>query len=194
MSKEIKDQIKELENEKQRELEERKERYDNDLAKVFQGNGEDARRFKRLRKSDPKEAKIADVKEHAIVNLDALKEFIKYGSNKVLDQIRIRNQANVIAREEIEKLKKKEGVDMKQAVLSLAVMAIIGVMVYVVVINFMDYSTVTKDLTTTKIQVGTVSGQLAACQSELAQYKPQGARPIAAAPLPGQEPSNTLEG
>lgn len=189
----IEKEIKALEEQRTKELKIREQIFEKELAALLPKN-QDNRKLKRLRGKKPEEQKVDDIKEWSLVNLDSLKEFIKYGSNKVLDQIRIRNQANVIAREEIEKMKKKESIDMKQAGLTLVILAIFAVMAYVVVINFMDYSTLTKDLNAEKVKVGTVSGQLAACQSELAQYKPQGARPITAAPVEGQTQGNTLEG
>lgn len=188
--------IENLEKERKRELDERKERYEKDLEAAFKGENQDKVRMARFRKKKTKEEeKVDGIKEFALVNADALKEFIKYGSNKVLDQIRIRNQADVIAREEIEKIKKKDSIDMKQAGLTIAILAIFGVMVYVVVINFMDYSTVTKDLTAEKVKVGDVSGKLAACQSELAAYKP-GAKPINTGTITPETGGggNTIEG
>lgn len=174
--KDIEAQIKALEAEREKDIAERSVRYDTDLQEKFKAGTE--KHEGRLRRFRNKPTKVEEIKEWALINAEGLKEFIKYGSNKVLDQIRIRNQANVIAREEIEKLKKKESWDMKQLVTMIAVCSIIGVIVYVTVINFMDYSTITKDLTAEKIKVGDVSGKLAACQSELANYKPGQPREI----------------
>lgn len=193
-------QIEALEKERKREVAERKERYDRDLEEAFkQENAKEPGRLSRiLGNNGHPESKVVELKEHALVNVEALKEFIKYGSNKVLDQIRIRNQAEVIAREEIARAKGKKEFDGKQIAYTILIMAIIGVMAYVVIINFLDYSTVTKDLTSEKIKVGDISGQLAACQSELSVYKPGGARtltpPAQTSQLPDSGGGNVIQG
>lgn len=185
--KQISKKIKELEKMREQEIKERKARFDTDMTDL---TGKAPKKKGRFRRGSNNKDDVHDIKEWCLVNAENLKEFVKYGSNKVLDQIRIRNQASVIAREEIDKIKKKEGIDMKQTAITIAVMSIIAVMVYVTVINFMDYSTVTKELTSEKIKVGTVSGQLAACESELAAYKPGYTK----APSNDPPPDTVLEG
>lgn len=181
-----------LEKQRQREIGERKERYEREIKIAMQGSGNDTKSSRFRRKKSTKAAD--DIKEWALVNADSLKEFIKYGSNKVLDQIRIRNQASVLAREEIEKAKGKKEFDVKQIGLTLVILVVFGVMAYVVVSNFLDYKVVATDLNNERVKVGQVSGQLAACQTELAQYKPVAKGAINTAPTTNPGQGNTLEG
>ena len=126
----------------------------------------------------------SDNRYWALVNVESLREFVKYGANKVLDQIRIRTHANTVAREEIDKIKKqKEGVDAKQIAYTIMIIAVIGAMAWVVVSNFFNFNMVQNDNIALKQEIGTVKGQLAACQSELSAYRPG-----------ADEPPQTLEG
>lgn len=187
-------QIKALEAERARELKERQERFEKDIQASTTKEGEEKRRLAKLRGKPEGKATPENLKEWSLVNVEALKDFIKYGSNKVLDQIRTRSHSQILAREAIEKAnQKKPPLDTGKVILGVAMLAIVGAVVYVTINNFMNTNTITADLTAEKIKVGDVSGKLAACQSELAQYKPS----IPGAPntiIAGQGGGNTIEG
>lgn len=122
----------------------------------------------------------------ALVNVESLKEFVKYGANKVMDQIRVRTHAAVIAREELEKLKKKNaGIDPKTMGFTIVILVICACMAYIMISSFFNFDTVNKENIGIKRELGDMTGKLAACQSELAVYRP-------GSPVIG--PDQTLEG
>lgn len=168
--------IKELEKQRAHELQQAREKYASEL-QALQGKDpkdiKEGRIRKKLKDPDKEQSKIQDIKEHALVNVEAIKEFIKYGSNKVLDQIRVRSHANTIAREEIAKIQKKSNFDVKAAMMTFLMVIIIAVMAYTLSTQFLNVSAVQKDLQDERSAHGTTMGKLAACQTELDQYKPK---------------------
>lgn len=129
---------------------------------------------------------VSDNRFWALVNVESLKDFVKYGANKVLDQIRIRTHANIVAREEIEAMKKKkDGFDVKAAAFTIVIVVIAAAMAWIIVQNFFNYNVVATDNIALKKQIGDVTGKLAACSSELKEYKPD---------LPKEIDPGTLEG
>jgi len=122
---------------------------------------------------DPKNKQITEVKYWALTNAEALKDFIMYGANKVTDQIRVRTQANLQARAEIDALKKKkEGIDPKTVAFTIMVIAIVGVVCFVVINSFLNYNSVAKELNDVRLEAGKTAGQLASCQIQLERYQP----------------------
>ena len=171
LNKDTEKRLDHLNKEKNDTIRNLEKRHKKDIDKIISNRTAKKGRFNFL--SKPEAEKLDDPRYWSMVNVESLKEFIKYGSNKVLDQIRVRSQANTIAREEIDKLKKKtDGPDAKSIIYNIMYITIIGAIALVIAINFMNYNDITKQLTDEKVNVGTVSGQLAACQSELASYKP----------------------
>lgn len=166
--KEISKKLKEIEKLRASKLKELEQEYNKNLKGMDDSRIKKGRVFAKAKVKDS-----TDIRFWTLVNAESLKEFIKYGSNKILDQIRVRSHAATIAREEIAKMKKKQGIDLKAAAITVAVISIIATMVFVVVTNFLDYDQVAEELRNTKIQVGEVSGNLAACETELYRYKPQ---------------------
>jgi len=133
-----------------------------------------------------------DPKFWILVNAGALKEFIKYGANKVLDQIRVRTHGKIEAREEIDKLKQqqKSSMDPKQVAYTLMLVAIFGAIAYLLITNFLNAKQLTDDLNAARMEVGNKIGELAVCRKQLEYYEPGSG--IAPAPPPSEE--NTLEG
>ena len=122
---------------------------------------------------DPKNMQITDVKYWMLTNAEALKDFITYGANKVTDQIRVRTHANLLARAEIDALKKKkEGIDPKTVAFTIMVIAIVGVVCFVVINSFLNYNNVAKELNDVRLEAGKTAGQLASCQIQLDRYQP----------------------
>lgn len=189
--------IEELEKQRAKELEEAKEHYASDLQSLQGKDPKDIKegRFrKRLKDPDKEAAQIQDLKEHVLVNVEAIKEFIKYGSNKVLDQIRVRSHANTIAREEISKLKKKNDFNVKQAAMTFLFIIVIAVMAYTMATQFLNVTDVQKELQQERSNHGVTMGKLAACTTELEQYKPK-ARATDTGVIPVQTTTpNTLQG
>lgn len=133
---------------------------------------------------------IDDPKYYVLVNAGAIKDFITYGANKVLDQIKVRTHSRIEARAEIAKLKDQEkgGIDAKQAAFTLLIVAVVACMAWVIISNFLDYRTVEGENQQLKKDLGDARGNLAACTTELSHYKGTSIEP---AP-PTSE--NTLEG
>lgn len=122
---------------------------------------------------------VNDNRFWALVNVESLKDFVKYGANKVLDQIRIRTHANIVAREEIEAMKKKKDTfDVKAASFTIVIVVIAAAMAWIIVQNFFNYNVVETERMSISKQLGDVTGKLAACSSELDEYKPKLAKPV----------------
>jgi hypothetical protein len=165
--------LKSLEKNLEKELKARKDRYKNDQEDLLKARGEKpGSRLKFWSKGHAQE--INDNRFWALVNVESLREFVKYGANKVLDQIRIRTHANIVAREEIARMKKKqEGVDIKAMGFTIIILVIAGAMAFIIVQNFFNYNTAQQENIALKRQIGDTAGQLAACQSELAAIRPE---------------------
>ena len=65
------------------------EKYKKDHAELLKAYGEGAKESKLKFWAKSKTEDMTDPKYWVLVNAQSIKEFIKYGSNKVLDQIRI---------------------------------------------------------------------------------------------------------
>ena len=134
---------------------------------------------------------LNEIKMWSLVNAEALKEFIKYGSNKVMDQIRVRSHANLMARKEIEALKKKkEGLDPKTVAFTIMVIAVVGVICYIVLSSFLNYSTLEKANSEIKIQAGELAGELANCKIQLRRYLPEADVTISGISTPQPAPAS----
>ncbi len=135
------------------------------------------------------EADFEDPKIWVLTNAGAIKEFIKYGSNKVMDQIRVRTHAKIEAREEIERLKKQQkgGFDAKQVAFTLLIVAVVGVLAYVIMTQFLNYQAVAGENVKLQRTIGEKEGDLAVCTRQLRSFMPDAMpdRPAA---------NNTLEG
>src|SRR4030042_1535577 len=148
LDKETRKLIENLEKQRTKELEKRKKVYDKEIE---QAAGERLKKKKATIWGKEKVEDITDTRHWTLVNVEALKEFIKYGSNKVLDQIRTRTHAQTLAREEIERMKKKQGgFDGRSAAITIFINAIMGVIVYVTVSNFFNYNQVMQEMTAEK--------------------------------------------
>ena len=175
--KQTKMMLKEVEKERERKLKEVRKQYEKDI-KITGGDRADFKHAEVWGKE--KVADIDDVRFWTLINVEALKEFIKYGSNKVLDGIRVRTHANTIAREEIEKAKKKQGgIDTKYAIVIIAMVGISAIAAYMILNNYFNAQGISDQLQEEKASHGTTMGQLAICQVELEHYAPGGiARPV----------------
>src|SRR4030042_1039602 len=132
--------IENLNKQRQQEIERLEEKFREQVDNISKGDKEVKKRFY----LDSKNEAPTDIKYYSLVNVQALKEFIKYGSNKVLDQIRIRSHADTLSREAIAKANKKGGgIDTKSMMFTLAIAAIVAIMVYVIVANFFNYDKLT---------------------------------------------------
>ena len=186
--------LNELKKKHEEELKKQKDEFDVKKKKIAGDWADEPSRLKKLRfwgRTMPGDTK--DPRYWALVNIKALQEFVKYGANKVLDQIRVRTHANIMAREEIERVKQesKKGFDAKSFAFSAILVVMAAAIAFILVSNFFNYKTMADDNVILSKQVGTVSGQLAACQSELSAYKPNQPTP----PGPGGSgPDNVLEG
>lgn len=161
--------IEKLQKDRKVEIRKANDWYKKQVDEISRGDKEIKQRFY----LESKNEEPTDIKYYALVNVQALKEFIKYGSNKVLDQIRIRSHANTLAREEIDKLKKKgQGTDSKTMIMTIAIVAIIGVMVYVVATGLLNYDSLNQKLIEQNRATGTCQGQLANCMVQLDFFKP----------------------
>jgi hypothetical protein len=161
--------IENLNRQRQQEIERLEEKFREQVDTISKGDKEVKKRFY----LDSKSEAPTDIKYYSLVNVQALKEFIKYGSNKVLDQIRIRSHADTLSREAIAKANKKGGgIDTKSMMFTLAIAAIVAIMVYVIVANFFNYDKLTQTLVTEQRAHGTTQGELANCQTQLDFFKP----------------------
>lgn len=142
-----------------------------------------------------KDKQVGDVtnpKYWALVNVESMKEFVKYGANKVLDQIRVRTAANIAAREEIARAKaeNKSGWDGKNIAMTFIMLAVAACIAWIMISNFFDYRAVADDNIKILKEKGTVVGDLAACRAELFHYNPAAIPPDRS----GDQPDNVLEG
>jgi len=170
LDKETRKMIENLEKQRDKELEKLDKGFQKEIAKVAKDRA-DIKKPGIFAKS-----KVVDIKDPrfwTLINVSAMKEFIKYGSNKVLDQIRTRTHAAILAREEIERAKKnKSGFDMKQGLIMIALAAIIGVVVYITVTSYLNASSIANELMAEKRMHGTDLGKLAVCEQQLYYYNP----------------------
>jgi len=175
--KETKKILKEIENERERKLKQVRKDYEKEIKQVA-GDRADLKHAEVWGKE--KVADIEDVRFWTLINVEALKDFIKYGSNKVLDGIRVRTHANILAREEIERAKKKQGgIDTKYAIVIIAMVGISAIAGYMILNNYFNANGIADMLQQEKASHGNTMGQLAVCQTQLEYYQPGGiARPI----------------
>lgn len=184
--------LEEIEKNFTKELEELQEEYEERKQEIIDGVSDQSRLDKLKFWKDTKTEDVEDPRYWALVNIESMKEFVKYGANKVLDQIRVRTAANIKAREEIAKIedKAKPGLDMKTVAFSFVIIAIVGAIAFVIISNFFNYQDVANDNVVLWKEKGRVSGELEACRAELAHYNPS-ALP---APKPPEAGENVLEG
>lgn len=184
------DKIKDARKEHDRKVNNLTQKYKrkhDGLLKIY-GEGAEKSKLKFWAKSKTKD--ITDPKYWILVNTGAIKEFIKYGSNKVLDQIRVRSHASIESREAVANILKnqKSGIDAKQAAFTLMIVGVVAVMAYVMISQFMNFSAVNTENLRLNTELGKAKGSLAACTTELAAYNP--GSPSVSPPAS----DNTLEG
>lgn len=187
------EKMKELEKWRETELQSLNDAHKKTKDEILTASSSEGKLDKLKFWKDTKTETVEDPIYWALVNVEGLKEFVKYGANKVLDQIRIRTAANIEAREAIARAKdeKKREWDIKTITMTLLILAIVGSISFVIVNNFLNYNVVAGENVQLKIQIGDVSGNLAACRSELDYYNPAA---VLALPAAGGEPDNVLEG
>jgi hypothetical protein len=169
LGKEERKLIENLNSQRQKELKDLEAQFKKDVEYISKGDKEVKKRFY----LDAKTENPTDIKYWCLVNVQTIKEFIKYGSNKVLDQIRIRSHAESLSREAIARANKKGGgMDTKQMMLTLAIAAIVGIMIYTIASNVFNYNEATQKLVDEQRSHGTDLGKLANCQTQLDFFKP----------------------
>lgn len=182
LEKKRKDELKELEDTHKKEAK--------DIAGKWADKETRLKKMKFWGKSQT--ADTSDVRYWALVNINALQNFVKYGANKVMDQIRVRTHANIMAREEIERIKQdKKGFDAKSFAFSAILIVMAAAIAFILVSNFFNYKTVSDDNIELSIRVGQVSGELANCQAQLAGSNPNLPPPATGG---GSSQDNVLEG
>lgn len=181
--------VKDLERSRDAELEKANKEYADAHKKLMTTYGEEEKSRLKFWKNKKTDENMEDPKFWVMTNAGALRDFIKYGANKVMDQIRVRTHAKIEAREEIDKLKKqqKQGIDAKQVAFTILIIAIVGVLAYVIMTNFLNYQTVANDNIRLKGIIGDRTGDLAVCNRQLRQFIPDAFPEAPAA-------NNTLEG
>ena len=176
LDKESRKLIEKFEKERDKKLKSARESYEKEI-KAVAGDRADMKHAETWGKE--KVADVKDVRFWTLINVEALKDFIKYGSNKVLDGIKVRTHANILAREEIERAKKKQGgIDSKYAIVMIAMVGIAGVIAYMTLTNYFNANGIADQLQSEKADHGTTMGQLAVCKAELDHYAPAVARQI----------------
>ena len=185
--------LKALEKKREEELKKQKDEFDKKKKKIAGNWADEPSRLKKLRfwgRTMPGDTE--DTRYWALVNIHALQDFVKYGANKVLDQIRVRTHANIKAREEIERARQesKKGFDAKSFAFSTILVVMAAAIAFILVSNFFNYKTMADDNVILSKRIGTVSGELAACQSELSAYRPNQPPPSPGGP----DQDNVLEG
>jgi len=170
--------LKALEKERKKELDDLEKKHKQETEKIA-GEWKAEKADSKLKKlrfwgSSTKGA-TKDPRYWALVNVAALQEFVKYGANKVMDQIRVRTHANIMAREEIERIKnEKKGFDGKSFAFTMIILVVAAAMAFIIVSNFFNYKTVQDDNIALSRQYGEVQGDLAVCRKQLEQYQPTG--------------------
>lgn len=181
--------ITELEESRKAEIGKAMKEYEKEHGSLMKKYGEEEKSrldFWNKKKTDEN---MEDPKFWILTNAGALRDFIKYGANKVMDQIRVRTHAKIEAREEIDKLKKqqKQGIDAKQVAFTLLIIGVVGVLAYVIITNFLNYQAMANDNIQLKRIIGDRTGDLAVCTRQLRQFIPDAFPETPAA-------NNTLEG
>ena len=184
--------LKELDKKKIEALKKMEKKFDQQHKELLETYGKTPQSrlnfWKQKKATDPDSPKF-----WTLVNVEALKEFIKYGANKVLDQIRVRTAANIIAREEIERIKKeKKGLDLKTIAFSFILLALAAAIAIVLISNFFNYKDAQESNVRLMTEKGSLAGQLAMCQVELRHYNPSLVPPEIAMDQPAG--NNTLTG
>lgn len=181
--------ITELEKSREAEIEKAMKEYEKEHGSLMKKYGEEEKSRLDFWKKKKTDENMEDPKFWILTNAGALRDFIKYGANKVMDQIRVRTHAKIEAREEIDKLKKqqKQGIDAKQVAFTLLIIGVVGVLAYVIITNFLNYQAMANDNIQLKRIIGDRTGDLAVCTRQLRQFIPDAFPETPAA-------NNTLEG
>lgn len=181
--------ITELEKSREAEIEKAMKEYEKEHDNLMEKYGEEEKSRLDFWKKKKTDENMEDPKFWILTNAGALRDFIKYGANKVMDQIRVRTHAKIEAREEIDKLKKqqKQGIDAKQVAFTLLIIGVVGVLAYVIITNFLNYQAMANDNIQLKRIIGDRTGDLAVCTRQLRQFIPDAFPETPAA-------NNTLEG
>lgn len=166
--------LREIETARAAEIEKAVEKYRAAHNKLMEKYSETKTSRMKFWAKSKTEADYEDPKFWILTNAGAIKEFIKYGSNKVMDQIRVRTHAKIEAREEIERLKKqqKSGFDAKQVAFTLLIIAVAGVMAYMIMSNFLNYQALAGDNINLQRKIGEKEGDLAVCSRQLREFIP----------------------
>ena len=99
-----------------------------------------------------------------LVDFSPLKDFIDYGMNKTLINLKLRRLTDIQVREQLSK--KKEGADWMDIIKMVMVVVVIGVIAFSMITQFLNYQSVTEDNIKVNRQLGECEGQLARCQSQ----------------------------
>lgn len=123
--------------------------------------------FRRKKKQEqiPQQPKIHE-SGWKLLDFSPIKDFINYGLNKTLINLKLRRLKDIEVREELHKGGKPK--DWTQVMITVVVIIIVGVLAFTIINQFMNYTEVAKEIVTLNQQLGT-------CTGKLAQYSQQAA-------------------
>ncbi len=109
--------------------------------------------------------------DYVLVNYSLLKNFMKYGTSRMIDGLKLKRMVDVKTRETL--MKRKTERDWGK----ILILIIIGVMAigisFIMITQFMNYNEATRQLGFCKAELGTCKGDLNACNIMLDTYKKQ---------------------
>jgi hypothetical protein len=127
------------------------------------------------KKKEPEKQKQTIVKKvpgAKIIDFSVLKDWFEYSHNRTMSGLKLANAADIKAAE-MERDMKKAGRDWNVIIPSIAVIVIVGVVAFMLIMQFGNISEKDKELGSCIKARSECDGTLSVCQEQLKEYEPE---------------------
>ena len=107
----------------------------------------------------------------SLVDYSVIKDWFNYGTNRTMSGLKQKNAEDIKAAE-MERDKKKQGRDWNTIVPAVAVIIIVGVVAFMLILQFGNTSQMSTDLASCKGAKATADAKLGVCQEQLEELQP----------------------
>lgn len=108
----------------------------------------------------------------SLVNFSPIKGWFDYGANRTMSGLKLANAADIKAAE-MDRDAKKQGRDWNQIVMIVAVMAIIGAISFMLIMQFGNINEISNELAGCRGTRAEAQGKLSVCQEQLDFLQPE---------------------
>jgi len=119
---------------------------------------------------DSQQSKTND-KKAQLVDFSVIKDWFDYSHNRTMSGLKLANAADIKAAE-MERDAKKQGRDWNQIVMIIAVICIVGVIAFMLIMQFGNITEISNDLASCKGAKAECDGRLNVCNDQLEELQP----------------------